>query len=122
MKRKNLPDAKKPLIHMTPEELQATFDEIGLGTTFGLLKEARWNEHATLEIVQVVLMPYAYVVVSEFEYGDGEGHRYADEFVAEVERTPGLLLAGESLKKRVTLLDTRTGVGVIGTLIDLPKP
>jgi hypothetical protein len=89
---------------MTKRQMERAFDEIGMGTTFSLLESARRGENEERLIAAAMLRQpdgrelYAYTCE---EYGDGDGINNIDEWVAEVHRTPGLLVEGESLRRAV---------------------
>lgn len=105
LKNVPVPPADMPLVQMTPEQLQATFDELGLGNTFALLQEARRHENNRLVLVQAVLNPGGHFVLTDLEWGDSDATDRMLDFIEQVERTPGLLLEGETLTlqfRRVT--------------------
>ncbi len=94
-------DRNKPLVEMSKEELRDAFDEIGLGTNFRLLQEARNGDNQEIIVAVAILLPRALYVLTALEYGDGDGIERIDNFIAEIERTPGLLLDGEKLHRTV---------------------
>lgn len=97
-------DMNKPLLQMSKKEMRDAFDEIGLGNTFALLEEGRRNENSVVRIAAAVLKLQTGEERFTFftnEYGDGEGINHIEEFVAEVHRTPGLLMQGETLEARL---------------------
>jgi hypothetical protein len=89
----------KPLIEMTKAELRDAFDSIGLGGNFQMLEEARRgvSECDPMLLAFCILMPQNLIVYADCEYGDGEGIRMIRGWIDEINRSPGLLLPGESL-------------------------
>ena len=94
---------EKPLVDMTPAELQETFDEIGKPGNRAMLEDARNHKD------QDILLALGYLtrpngdkvlVISDNEYGDGEGIRFVDEWIDEINRC-GLLERGEALGRVV---------------------
>lgn len=103
-KRPHLPPPGTPFMQMTEKQMQAAFDEIGMGIAFALLQHARHGKDQEQMLAAAILrLPdeterYASV---DMEYGDGEGIQRMDEWIEEVHRTPGLLVEGETLRRAV---------------------
>ena len=71
--------------------------------TRAILDEARSGDHNELKIVVAVLLPHRLVAVSEFEYGDGEGIRYVDDFIDDV-RNGRYLNPGETIEREIVIV------------------
>lgn len=90
----------KPIIEMTNEERERTFDMIGKSGDIKMLNEARNNQCQELLIAVAVLNPGEHLVIWTAEYGDGEGIRFIGDSILGWKRLK-LLKKGESLEGRV---------------------
>jgi len=111
----------KPLMEMTAGEFEKTFDSIGGGINQCILDDARAlsPEEALIVVVVIAVLTtpdgVRRVAHNNPEYGDGEGLRSMQDFVAECERG-GLLRPGETLsvELREASIDSLARVVVTG--------
>lgn len=92
-----------PLVLMTEEQLQATFDAIGGDFNRDHLESVRVGRNQDILVVVSILIMNdgtERVAGSDCEYGDGEGIRFIDDWIAEIRRT-GQLRKGERLERRL---------------------
>lgn len=79
----------KPLVEMSPAELERTFDDLDLDVNASILEAARMGKDQEIIFAAALLTtpdkPPA-ITLRVDEYGDGEGIRNVDQFIAEVER------------------------------------
>jgi hypothetical protein len=94
----------KPLIEMSPGELEDCFDRTGMDLHRAMLQDAREGKGQGVVLVAALLLcptaPLVRQVVVTLDYGDGDGTRYIDDFVAGVKRC-GLLAPGEDLQRMI---------------------
>lgn len=107
----------KPFVEMDRHEFEATFDELGMQNNFETLQAARRGDPDPFSIAVATLrgpsLPADGVAAfrSSMEYGDDDGTRFIDEWIAEIQRV-GLLLPGETLTRtllRVTATEEIKG-------------
>lgn len=93
-------DKNLPLVEMDKEQLQATFDAIGMDTNISMLNDTRKGVQDPIIIATALLCladgteRIAYAVL---EYGDDDGFSQIENFIAECERC-ALLKRGESIR------------------------